>query len=413
MAELVRHRERESGRRYEIEKRLVRRLAALLGEAPVSLVMENGSVLWSPAERPVGTIRIRDRKTLLRLCIRPELSFGDAYSEGNVEVEGDLPRVLEALFRSMARSSSDGFLSRWTERIMNRPRRNTLQGSRKHIHHHYDVGNEFYRLWLDERMQYTCAYFPEPGVTLEEAQVAKMDHVCRKLRLRPGERVVEAGCGWGTLALHMAALYGVKVTAYNISAEQIKSARARARAEGLDNRVEFLKNDYRNMRGTYDVFVSVGMLEHVGADRYRELGRVIGRSLAPGGRGLIHSIGRNRAKPMNRWIERRIFPGSYVPALSEMMEVFEPEGFSVLDVENLRLHYAKTLEHWLARFERSRAEAGARFDRTFLRAWRLYLAGSIAAFAAGDLQLFQVLFNRGLSNDVPWTRAHVYRDQAA
>ncbi|OGW38896.1 MAG: cyclopropane-fatty-acyl-phospholipid synthase, partial [Nitrospirae bacterium GWD2_57_9] len=295
-------------------------------------------------------------------------------------------------------------------KVTNRPRLNSLSGSRENIHDHYDIGNDFYRLWLDDRMQYTCAYFPSPSATLEEAQIAKMDHVCKKLMLKPGETVVEAGCGWGTLALHMAKNYGVKVKAYNISHEQVVNARQQAKALGLDKLVVYIEDDYRNIRGTFDVFVSIGMLEHVGAQYYRELGTVIGRSLKENGRGLIHSIGRNKAEPMNAWLERRIFPGSYSPTLREMMEIFELSGFSIIDVENLRLHYAKTLEHWLGRFEQAKERIGTMFDEKFIRSWRLYLAGSIAAFAVGDLQLFQVVFAHPGKNDLPWTRAHLYAE---
>jgi cyclopropane-fatty-acyl-phospholipid synthase len=257
-------------------------------------------------------------------------------------------------------------------------------------------------------MQYTCAYFPEPGMTLEAAQRAKMDHVCRKLRLRPGQRVIEAGCGWGGFALHMAREYGVEVSAWNISREQVRHAAEMATRQGLAGRVRFIEDDYRNIRGECDAFVSVGMLEHVGPDNYGALGEVIHRCLAPQGLGLIHTIGRNRPGKMNGWIERRIFPGAQPPSLGQMMAIFEPRNFSVLDVENLRLHYAETLRHWTARylavFDKVRAARGAEFAR----AWHLYLAGSTAAFTSGTIQLFQVLFARGGNNQLPASRRDIY-----
>ncbi len=394
----------------EIGKRLLRREMAHLGDPPVTMVMGNGSTIYSSKGKSVGTIIFRDQKTLMRFLVHPELHFGDAYTEGNIDVEGDLVEVLASIFKSMLTASRGGLVDAYRAKIISRPRLNTLSGSRDNIHDHYDIGNDFYRLWLDERMQYTCAYFPAPSVTLEAAQIAKMDHVCKKLMLKPGETVVEAGCGWGTLALHMARHYGVKVKAYNISHQQVISARAQAKAEGLGNAVEYIEDDYRNMSGSFDAFVSIGMLEHVGAQYYRELGQVIRRSLTENGRGLIHSIGRNRAEPMNPWIEQRIFPGAYPPTLREMMEIFEPSGFSILDVENLRLHYAKTLEHWLERFEQTKDRIGAMFDHKFIRLWRLYLAGSVASFTAGNLQLFQVVFAHPDNNDLPWTRAHLYTE---
>jgi cyclopropane-fatty-acyl-phospholipid synthase len=223
--------------------------------------------------------------------------------------------------------------------------------------------------------------------------------------LRPGDRVVEAGCGWGSFALHMARQFGVSVVACNISREQVKYARKRAEREGLSGRVQFVEDDYRNLTGTYDVFVSVGMLEHVGLERYEALGSLVSRLLAPNGRGLLHFIGRDRHQPLNAWIRRRIFPGAYPPTLDEVCgRIFEPAGLSVLDVENLRLHYATTLSHWRERFECNTNRVAAMFDESFVRAWRLYLAGSQAAFETGGMQLFQVVFAPHGSRAIPWTR---------
>ncbi len=340
--------------------------------------------------------------------MNPDLGFGDGYSDGRIELEGDLIAFLEAVFRAPRAPAYVEFVRRCLMGWRLRPSANSLKRSRHNISHHYDLGNDFYKLWLDEQMLYTCAYFPTPDATLEEAQAAKMDHVSRKVWLRPGETVVEAGCGWGALALHMAKHYGVQVKAFNISREQIRYARERARAEGMDGRVEYVEDDYRNISGRFDAFVSVGMLEHVGTDHYRELGGVIRRSLKPEGRGLVHSIGRNFPEPTSPWLEKRIFPGSYMPSLSDMMAVFEPCDFSVLDVENLRLHYAKTLEHWRRRFEAHTDRIEQMFDKRLVRAYRFYLAASQASFTAGPMQLFQVVFAPAASNAIPWTRAHVY-----
>jgi cyclopropane-fatty-acyl-phospholipid synthase len=218
--------------------------------------------------------------------------------------------------------------------------------------------------------------------------------------------VIEAGCGWGSMALFMARHYGVTVRAFNVSAEQISHARGRAKEDGLADRIEFVEDDYRNVRGEYDVFVSVGMLEHVGPASYPALGHVIDRSLTDHGRGLLHFIGRNRPGPLNPWIRRRVFPGAYPPTLPEVFEsVLQPWDLSVLDVENLRPHYAVTLEHWRRRFDDAADRVAAMFDDTFVRAWRLYLAGSQAAFTTGTMQLFQVVFARGASDPIPRARA--------
>jgi cyclopropane-fatty-acyl-phospholipid synthase len=396
------------GRVTGLDRWLVRTVLKAGGNPPIRVLLWNGEELTTSAAPAVGRVYLRDRSTLLKILANPDLGFGDAYGNGQIEVEGDLVQILEALYRADAAAAPLGFMKRQLRRWLNRPRINSLRGSRDNIHHHYDIGNEFYKLWLDEQLVYTCAYFPTPAASLEEAQIAKMDHVCRKVQLKPGERVIEAGCGWGALGLHMARHYGVRVRAFNISHEQIVYARERARAAGLETQVEYIEDDYRNISGECDAFVSVGMLEHVGLEHYQQLGRIIHRCLKPGGLGLVHSIGKCRQSPMNPWMETRIFPGSYLPALREMMNVFEPCGFSVLDVENLRLHYAKTLEHWLERFEKAAERVEAMFDEQFVRTWRLYLAGSLAGFTTGSIQLFQVVFAHAANNAIPWTRAHVY-----
>jgi cyclopropane-fatty-acyl-phospholipid synthase len=398
--------EHADSRVYGIDAWLVRKFLQAIGEPPLRVVLWDGNEIASPSTPAAGMV-IRDRAVLWRLFTNPLLHFGDDYSAGRIEIEGGLVTFMETVYRAMARTHKFRRISDPAAYRHNQPRMNSLSGSRQNIHHHYDIGNEFYKLWLDAELLYTCAYFPDPASTLEEAQIAKMDLVCRKLRLQPGKTVVEAGCGWGALARHMAKRYGVKVRAYNISSEQIAYARERAKAEGLAGQVTYVEDDYRNIAGTYDAFVSVGMVEHVGPDHYRELGRVIDRSLMEQGLGLIHNIGQNIATPMSPWFLKRIFPGSYPPTLREMMAIFEPWEFTVLDVENLRLHYAKTCEYWLERFERNHDRVREMFDECFVRAWRLYLSGCIANFSLGNLQLFQVVFSRPTNNLVPLTRSHL------
>lgn len=391
-----------------IEKWLVHKIRHAIGRAPIRLTLGRGKEI-SPLETvPLARVVIRDRRTLAKLALNPEIGFGDAYAEGRIEIEGDLVTLLESVYQSTSEAHLDGWYSRLVSRCLRLTQPNSLWGARENIHRHYDLQTDFYQLWLDSQLVYTCAYFPSPSITLEEAQLAKLDYVCRKLQLRPGESVVEAGCGWGALALHMAKHYGVAVKAYNISREQILFARQRAKAEGLGRQVEFIEEDYRNISGKFDAFVSVGMLEHVGAEHYKDLGRVIHGTLRDSGRGLLHFIGRNQPRPFSAWTRKRVFPGAYAPALRQVMRIFEPWDFSVLDVENLRLHYAKTLEHWLHRFEKSAQRVSETFGPKFLRTWRLYLAGSLAGFRAGTLQLFQVVFARSGWQQIPWTRAHLY-----
>lgn len=388
-----------------LDRWLFRQMTSRLDSSRVRVVLWDEPTPSTTTDSLPVVVRIGDRKALRRVILHPNLYFGDLYSTGRITVHGDLVTLLQAAYRYTAEKPSK------LEKLLRGRRIPTpdLADSRRNIHHHYDLGNDFYELWLDrEALQYTCAYYADPAMTIEQAQQAKMHHVCRKMRLKAGETVAEAGSGWGGFAIFMAKNYGAKVRSFNISREQVAHARNWAKREGVENNVEFVEDDFRNITGKYDVFVSIGMLEHAGAGNYRDLGKLIDRVLTPEGRGLIHTIGRDRPEPLNAWIDKRIFPGAYPPTLREMMDIFEPNGLSVLDVENIRLHYAETLRGWLERFEENVDTIREMFDETFVRAWRLYLVGSIAAFLAGKLQLFQVLYARTGAENIPWTRAHMY-----
>jgi len=397
------------GNVYEVDRWLVRMFLRAIGSPELRVVLWDGKSIPGASTNAVGMI-IHGRPALWRLLSNPLIHFGDDYSAGMIEIEGGLVKFMETIYRSLEISPRFSSKSDPAAYRRNQPSLNSILESRRNIYHHYDIGNDFYRLWLDPEMLYTCAYFSNPGVSLADAQIAKMDLVCRKLRLQPGQSVVEAGCGWGALARHMARRYGVSVKAYNVSHEQIIYARQHARIEGLEHLVEYVEDDYRSITGRYDAFVSVGMLEHVGPDNYHELGSVIDRSITEQGIGLIHTIGQNSSKPLSPWFLKRIFPGSYPPTIREMMAIFEPWEFTVLDVENLRLHYAKTCEHWLLRFEQNLGRIREMFDEVFIRAWRLYLSGCVANFSIGSLQLFQVVFSRPANNMIPWTRANTVLD---
>jgi cyclopropane-fatty-acyl-phospholipid synthase len=382
-----------------------------VGQPRIRIALENGPEV-SPADgRAVGRVIVRNRQTLFDLILDPEVGFGEAYSDGRITVEGDLAATLEETERSLSGLDAKSWYSRLVSRCLAYAQRNSVRGARVNIHRHYDLDNNFFRLWLDPQLVYSCAYFPAASMSLEEAQVAKMDYVSRKLNLQPEERVVDVGSGWGALALHMAEHYGVSVRGFSISHEQVVWSRRRAKELGLDHRVEFIEDDYRNISGKCDAIVSVGMLEHVGAENYGEMGRVIDRTLGACGRGLMHSIGRNQPKSFNNWTSENIFPGAYAPTLRQMMNLFEPWQFSILDVENLRPHYARTLQFWLKRFEDAARAVCDKFGPEFVNTWRLYLAGAVAGFRAGTLQLFQIIFARKAYRGIPATRAHLYREE--
>ncbi len=386
-----------SGIPGSVDQWCLARLGRALAGSPIRLQLWDGTGVDLAADRSIATIVIEDRATLLRLLIQPALEFGDAYASGHLSVHGDLVQMLESVNRALA--------GKPFQRRAPKGRSVSRTDARLNVQH-YALGNEFYKLWLDDQMVYTCAYFERASSTLEEAQRAKLEYVCRKLELQPGQHVVEAGCGWGALALHMAREHGVTVTAYNVSEPQLAYARARATREGLDHLVTFIQDDYRSIDGHCDAFVSIGMLEHVGREQYATLGEVVDRVLdRERGRALLHFIGRNVPLEFNPWIKQRIFPGAYAPALGEVLSaVLQRQNFSVTDVENLRLHYARTLEEWLARFEEQVETVRGMFGDAFVRMWRLYLASAQACFRSGDLQLFQVTFARATDNSRPWTR---------
>jgi len=396
---------------HSLGRSLVRSVMKRVGNPNISIRLWNGDEFQVADTRPVACMEICERSGVLDLLLSPSVGFGECYSSGLIKVHGDLLAFTNEITAAITRQRHGRYYGPKIRSMLHAIRSNTLSRSWRNVHHHYDLGNDFYKLWLDERLVYTCAYFDTPGATLAEAQLAKLEHVCRKLQLRPGQKVIEAGCGWGSLALHMAEHYGVNVVAYNNSKEQVAYAREQATARGLDRQVTFVEDDYRKIDERCDVFVSVGMLEHVGLKNFRKLGALIGRSLKPDGIGLIHSIGRSYPQTMDPWIVKHIFPGGHVPSLGEMMSVFEPQQFSVLDVENLRPHYARTCAMWLENFEKVADQVAGMYDEDFVRMWRLYLAGSSAGFQSGTLQLYQVLFAPYGSNSVPWTREYQYQER--
>ena len=328
-----------------LDRWLVRKMVDVVGSPPVRISLWDGVEVTPYCEYPMAVMVYRDRGALFKTIIDPELHWGELYCSARVEFTGDMAEFMQAIYEGLRGKGKPGLLRRFVAWLGHRSIFNSHDKAKQNIYHHYDIGNDFYKLWLDKKeMQYTCAYFSDRDMTLEQAQVAKLHHVCRKLDLKPGDTVVEAGCGWGGLARFMAKHYGVSVKAYNISKEQVNYARQRAEEEGLCGQIEYVLDDYRNIHGDFDVFVSVGMLEHVAIRDYEELGGIVRRCLKPGGRGLIHTIARTVEGPMNAWIERRVFPGARPPALSQMMKIFEPNHLAVYDVENLRLHYSRTLQ---------------------------------------------------------------------
>jgi cyclopropane-fatty-acyl-phospholipid synthase len=284
---------------------------------------------------------------------------------------------------------------------------NPLGQAQKNAAHHYDLSDTLYDLFLDLDRQYSCAYYPTPDISLEDAQANKKRHLAAKLLLEPGQKVLDIGCGWGGLAIYLAREADVSVTGLTLSIEQLKVAERRAAAAGVADRVKFVLRDYREERGVYDRIVSVGMFEHVGVPHYKAFFRTLKGLLAEDGVALLHSIGRmDGPATTNPWIRKYIFPGGYAPSLSEVVPVVEKVGMWMTDVEILRLHYAETLKEWGARFQRNRDRIKALYDERFCRMWEFYLAGSEAAFRWGGHLNFQMQLAKRV-DAVPLTRDYI------
>jgi len=362
------------------------------------------------SSKPRVAIRIDGTSTIRSIFLNPRLAFGEALMDGRVAIErGDLYELLEILCGGpdVARGPI-GAISTLLSPILKRIEQfNPIGRSRSNVAHHYDLSREFFKLFLDRDMQYSCAYFRRPDMTLEEAQTAKKRHLAAKLNLRPGLRVLDIGCGWGGLALHLARENGVEVLGVTLSTEQLEVARERAAQADLSDRVRFELRDYRTLTESFDRVVSVGMFEHVGVPQYPAFFDKLKTLLVEDGSGVLHSIGRADGPGVtNPWIRKYIFPGGYSPALSEVLPVVERSGLWTTDVEILRLHYAETLRHWRRRFLDRIDAVRAMYDERFCRMWELYLAASEIAFRRQGHMVFQLQFARR-QEVVPLTRDYL------
>ncbi len=401
-----------------MERVLGRVLAALPLAGPLTVLGTDGRRLTAgPRDGPPVRVRLRDPSAARRLLLDPDLAFGELYVEGGLVLEeGTLPDLMRVL---LARSRGEVPLPSATAMALLRRlgrrlgRRNTPRRARRNVAHHYALDERLYGLFLDPTWQYSCAYFTAEEDDLAAAQRAKMRHIAAKLLAGPGQRVLDIGCGWGGLALYLAGVAGcAEVRGITLAEGQLARARAQAQARGLSARAHFALEDFRRASGSFDRIVSVGMFEHVGPADYPGFFRLVRERLAPDGVMLLHTIGRTGAPyPTNAWITRYIFPGGHLPTLSQITPAIERSGLIVTDVEVLRLHYARTLAAWRARFAARREAARALYDERFCRMWDWYLAASEAAFRYEDLVVFQIQLAR--RNDVvPLTRDYVAREEA-
>lgn len=372
---------------------------------------------WGPSDAP-ATIVLRHPGALRALLLPPgDLAAGEAYVFDDVDFEGDIFSIVEfgeelghaararhavPLLRLIGRLPADSRKSK-AERPRVRGRLHSLRRDRQAVRHHYDTGNDFFALFLDPGLVYSCAYFLDPDEPLEVAQQRKLDLICRKLELRPGERLLDVGCGWGSLVIWAAAEYGVEATGVTLSPEQAHLAEQRVKEAGVEDRVTILCQDYREVDGSFDAIASVGMFEHVGRDQLRGYFERLHRLLTPGGRLLNHGIvtrARRRGRRRPTFVNTYVFPDGELVPVDESIARAEDAGFELRDAEALRMNYALTLRHWVANLERNHDRAVAVASEEIYRIWRLYMAGSAIAFERGNIGVFQLLLADPAR---PWT----------
>lgn len=389
-----------------------------ISSGDLSITFPNGGTakFGDGTGKPVS-LRITTWKALFRLATNPELALGETFMDGTLLVEqGNVYDLIALLFQNITVERLDGAagLTRRVFALVNRlDRYNSLAKSKTNVAHHYDLSGDLYDLFLDSDSQYSCAYFETPDDTLEDAQLAKKRHLAAKLLPEPGQKVLDVGSGWGGLGLYLAQQLNLDVTGVTLSEEQHAVSNRRAASAELADQARFELQDYRHVKGRFDRIVSVGMFEHVGTKSYDDFFAKIHALLEDDGVMTLHYIGQQKPPThTNPWILKYIFPGGYIPALSEVLPAIERSGLIVTDIETLRLHYAETLRHWRDRFMARRQEAIALYDERFARMWEFYLASCEASFRYQGLVIHQIQLTRSLTA-VPLTRTYIEENEAA
>jgi len=396
------------------ERLLLDFLKQVVHAGRLTVVMPDGRAhdFGSGTGAPSVTVRLLDEDLPRKVVLNPDLAVSEAYMDERLTIDGD---DLHAFFEMILVNLSQRRSAWWqaplalSRRAMRRlAQHNPIGRAQQNVAHHYDLSGALYDLFLDEDRQYSCAYFPRPGMTLDEAQAAKKAHIAKKLLLKPGMRVLDIGCGWGGMALTLAREHGARVVGVTLSKEQHAVAVKRAEAAGLSDRVDFRLTDYRSLSESFDRIVSVGMFEHVGAPHFLEYFRTVERLLDPDGVALIHTIGRETPPGVTSpFIRKYIFPGGYVPALSEIATAVEKTRLWTTDIEVWRLHYATTLRHWYDRFMARQDEARELYDERFCRMWRYYLLASEMTFRHDFQVVYQIQIARR-QDAVPLSRDYMY-----
>lgn len=351
---------------------------------------------------PAFSVIFHKMPSVSDLVTSTSIALGEAYMNGDIEIRGDLYETLHLFLGQIAKFSTD---QKKLKKLIYPSK--SKKNQKKEVCSHYDLGNDFYRLWLDETMSYSCGYFCSPEDTLYQAQKNKVDYILKKLCLEKGMSLLDIGCGWGFLLIEAAKKYGIQGTGITLSEEQYAEFQKRIKKEHMENRLEVKLMDYRDLPAcgcTFDRVVSVGMIEHVGRGNYEEFLQCAKSVMKPGGLFLLHYISALKEYPGDAWIKKYIFPGGVIPSLREILHIAGEQKFYTIDVESLRRHYNKTLLCWYRNFQEHQNEAAALFDQQFVRMWELYLCACAAAFMNGVVDLHQILFTNGVNNELPMTR---------
>jgi cyclopropane-fatty-acyl-phospholipid synthase len=364
----------------------------------------DGSVEKYGQEPPSFTLTFNKKLPFYKWIRQPSMSFCEAYVNGTIDIRGSMDEILR-----IANTNKKKFFK---TKSFSSPKAKSKHQQKKNVEHHYDLGNDFYSLWLDLTMSYSCAYFKSPNDSLEQAQLQKIDHTLKKLQLQPGETLLDIGSGWGWLMIRAAQQYGVKATGITLSEEQYKKTRELVKELNLENQVDVEIMDYRDLAKSgrkFDKIASVGMFEHAGRENFPAYMKSVQSLLNDQGVMLLHTITRPLEEPVHPWITTNIFPGGYIPSLREIIHQLPEYDFHTMDVENLRMHYAKTLEQWVLRYSNHVEKVRDMYGERFNRMWKLYLLTSASSFRIGGLHLHQILFSKGINNTLNLTRDHIYK----
>lgn len=393
-----------------MDNMIVKQLIKNSFDIPLQVTYPNGKTEVYNGDNPHVKLKINQKISVSELAKNASIVLGEAVMDGVIEIDGSIQELIMSAYRK-----SDSFLKSNKFNKFLPKQTHGKKESKSDVQSHYDIGNDFYRLWLDDTMTYSCAYFETENDSLYQAQMNKVHHIIKKLNPQPGRTLLDIGCGWGTLMLTAAKEYGLNVVGITLSEEQANFVNKRIEEEGLQDRAHVVLKDYRDItHGPYDYITSVGMFEHVGKENLGEYFRTVSQYLKEDGVALIHGIcgqaGGQHGNGYNGWINKYIFPGGYIPRLTENLEHIADAGLQVADLEPLRRHYQRTLEMWTENFHKALPEVRKLHDERFIRMWDLYLQACAASFQSGNIDVFQYLLSKGeTKGTVPMTRAYMYK----